>query len=78
MSTCPEQLHTRRLSVPQEDRGVFVDPPWDDFPAPVANNVRLQSEYQYDFQGMPLAALRQQAQAELLADARDWTRAIAT
>jgi hypothetical protein len=73
MSFCPEQLHVRDFRVPQEDRGVFIDPPWEDFAGLVAANVRLHNQCHYDFQGMPLEVLRRQAREELLAAARQWT-----
>ncbi|MEN6405411.1 MAG: glycosyltransferase family 2 protein [Thermoguttaceae bacterium] len=63
----------RRWSTPPEDRGVLVDPPWDRVAELVAENRRILRENTCDIAGRSLVSVSQQARAELLAAARQWT-----
>ncbi len=67
--------HLQRLHAPRENRAVVVHPAWRRVPDLIQENLSLQSQADYDFQGRRLSALRRQARQELLQAARRWTSA---
>jgi hypothetical protein len=69
------QKHFRRLHAPRENRAVVVHPAWDRVSDLIQENLSLQSQADYDFQGRRLSALCRQARRELLDAARRWTAA---
>ena len=76
MNSNRTQLDPSRLQTPREDRTALVEPPADDVPELVAENLRNQSHlHDYDVQGRSLAEVSRQARTELLAAARNWTAA---
>jgi hypothetical protein len=68
-------ISTKPLKTPSEDRGIFVEPPFDRAPAIAAENRRLLEQNTFDFNGRSLVEISQLARAELLAAARQWTAA---
>ena len=75
MSSWLDRLRYRRLRVPEEDGTALVDPPWEDMPGLIEENVRRRANHDYDFQGRSLADLSRQARRELVLEARRWTGA---
>ncbi len=69
------QKHFRRLHAPRENRAVVVHPAWDRVTDLIQENLSLQSQSDYDFQGQKLSALCRHARRELLDAARRWTAA---
>jgi hypothetical protein len=69
------QKHYKRLRTPRENRSVVVHPAWDGVSDLIQENISLQSQQDYDFQGRSLSALCRQARLELLDAARRWTAA---
>ena len=75
MTSTTEQKHFRRLHAPRENRAVVVHPDWSRTSDLLRENISLQSQPNYDFQGRKLPELRQQARRELLDAAQLWTAA---
>lgn len=73
MRTGSTHLKYRRLRAPQEDRGVLVDPPFDEVSLLVQANRSRRSEYCYDLQGRSLLDLSEESRRQLLVEARRWT-----
>jgi hypothetical protein len=70
----PQTLHPlHRLQVPEEDGGALIEPPFNQVPELVAENLRLRERYDYDLQGRSLAEISALGREELLAAARRWT-----
>jgi len=70
-----QEKHFRRLGAPRENRAVVVHPAWNRVSDLVQENLSLQLQPDYDFQGRKLSALCRQARSELLSAARRWTGA---
>jgi hypothetical protein len=69
-------LCSDRLRAPREDRAALVEPPFEDVPELVAENLRHQSRlHDCNLQGRSLAEISLLARTELLAAARRWTGA---
>jgi hypothetical protein len=64
-----------RLRTPREDRAALIEPPFDRVPELVGDNLRIQTQLDYNLQGRSFAAISQLARSELLAAARRWTAA---
>jgi hypothetical protein len=74
MESASMELDYSRLQAPREDRAVLVEPPFEEVPELVRENVRNQGRLQdYDVQGRTLAEVSLLARRELLAAARRWT-----
>ena len=73
MTTGLEHLEYRRLRAPQTAGTALVDPPWREVSDAVAENRRRVGACDYDFQGRSWAQLAQQARAELVTAAQQWT-----
>ena len=73
MTLSTAEKHLQRLHAPVENRAAVVHPAWDRVSDLVQENLSLQSQADYDFQGRPLSALCRQARLELLDAARRWT-----
>jgi hypothetical protein len=71
-TTTATQRTLRRLRAPRDDRGVVVDPPWNDVPQTLADNLAAREARQYDFQGKSFGELIADARAELRAAAINW------
>ncbi len=67
------RMEYRRLRAPRTDRGVLVEPAWDQFPQLLERNRALRSRYDYDFQGCRFHELVPQARSELIDAAIRWT-----
>lgn len=86
MSVTDEVLHYRRLRAPQEDRGVFWDPPPGAIEDRLLENLRRRTDPsspiaeaydRYDSQGRSLKDLADQARREFLKAATDYTSSYA-
>ena len=66
------QQFSHRLRAPREDRGVVVDPPWNDIPHALAENVDTRGGWEHDFQGMGGRQMIAQAREELRIAAVGW------
>ncbi|MEN6557324.1 MAG: glycosyltransferase family 2 protein, partial [Thermoguttaceae bacterium] len=64
-----------RWSAPTEDRGVLIDPPLEQVAELVAENRRNLRESRCELSGRTLTSIAEQARAELLAAAVQWTGA---
>jgi len=73
MSNCSTHLNYRRLRAPREDRGVFVDPPFDEVSRLVRANRTRRGHYRYDLQGRSLLEVSEDSRRQLVAEARRWT-----
>jgi hypothetical protein len=69
------QLSTRRLHAPRENRSVVVQPPWNEVPPALEDNLAANSAWEYDFQGKSSRQLVAEARAELRAAALGWWNA---
>lgn len=69
------QLSTRRLRAPRENRGVVVDPPWNEVPHALEENIAVRSGWDYDFQGKSSRQLSAEARTELRAAIISWWNA---
>jgi hypothetical protein len=74
-ATTAIQHSLRRLRAPRDDRGVVVDPPWNEVPRALADNLAAREVRQYDFQGKSIGRLIAEARAELRAAAIGWWNA---
>jgi hypothetical protein len=76
MSCIQTKIDYARLQAPRDDRAVLVEPPLEDVPELVAENLRERSRlHDYDLHGRWLSDISLQARTELLAAARRWTAA---
>ena len=76
MNSNRTQLDPSQLQTPRDDRTAVIEPPFDDVPELVAENLRSRPQlHDYDLQGQSLAEVSLQARAELVAAARRWTGA---
>ena len=73
MTLSPAEKHLQRLHAPVENRAAVVHPAWDRVSDLVQENLALQAQADYDFQGRRLSALCRQVRLELLDAARRWT-----
>jgi hypothetical protein len=64
-----------RLQTPQEDGAALIEPPLRQAAELLDANLRLREIWQYDLQGLSLAAVSLMARKELLEAARRWTGA---
>ena len=73
MTNGSTHLEYRRLRAPREDRGAFVDPPFDEVARLVRANRTRRGEYCYDLQGRSLLDVSEQSRRQLVAEAQRWT-----
>ena len=71
------QLDFSRLQTPRDDRTALIEPPLEEVPELVAENLRDRNRlHDYDLHGRWLSDISLQARTELLAAARKWSRRV--
>ncbi len=76
MTACSTTSHSQPLRAPSQDGGVLIQPPLEHCAALLAHNRAVAARHDaYELGGRSLGALRAQARAALLADARAYTAA---
>ncbi len=73
MTRGASHLDRRRLRAPEEDRAVFVAPPFREVAEVLDANLLRRRETCYDLQGRCLSEVSRESRAELLQGARRWT-----
>jgi hypothetical protein len=74
MSNGTRRVEYGRLRTPAADRTALIEPPWKVIPELLASNAAHLASGTYDFHGVSLQQLAQEARRDVVAEALRWTR----
>ncbi len=73
MTVAEPNIARRRLKAPREDGEVLLEPSGNELAALIDANIQIFQDVDYDVQGRPFTTLRQQARAEVVAAASEYS-----